>query len=79
MKWTDWQKLTREQKQAWLDQIKAAYKKKTAKRTTGYAGGYLLCLFSGLAGGLPDDQAGLQRDRMNFFTAEALKDGIHGP
>ena len=32
MKWTDWQQLTREQKQAWLDQIKAAYKKKTAKR-----------------------------------------------
>ncbi len=34
MKWTDWQQFTREQKQAWLDQIKAAYKKKTAKRTT---------------------------------------------
>lgn len=34
MKWVDWQRLTKEQKQELFNRIKEAYKKKTAKRTT---------------------------------------------
>lgn len=33
MKWTDWQQFTREQKQTWLDQIKATYKKRLTAAT----------------------------------------------